>query len=224
MQSSCVHVHSSLASGHIIPLHPHHPADAMLTAITGLSITLHPVHGLFACALNGYRAELQTPVTLTEHTHQLHTLFTFQGARRFLGSAKRGNLFIALPISLLLQHTFVADLHQLMQQHPELRGRLVLLCQPDALYPALNTHAWSVILQSLAAMDIQLGLDVPFDQPGWADTARLAISPGCVLIRYPGMAEQASMSELATTIRNCRQRDWPLLVDHRQPDTGMVIQ
>ena len=232
MQSSCVHLHSSLASQAAMPLQ--HPQNAMpatdkrLSAITSPSVRLQPVHGLFESQLSGYRVDFH-PTTVRsgtvrpEYTQQQYIRCLSEAVRGFLNSDKQGQLFMALPVSLLLRPLFIAELRQLIQQHASLHGKLVLLCQPDKLYPDLSEHIFTrQRVQSLSTPGIQLGLDIPATQPCWADSVRFEHPPCCILIRYADAT--VPFTELAATIRICRLRHWPMLVDGPAENAGKTIQ
>jgi len=152
-------------------------------------------------------------------------LIVFNAARQFFACRKKGHLCIAMPTHLLMKLDLIEELHSFMNQHPMLHDRLVLLCQPDHAYPTLNNDIEIHLLaQRLSGMGIHLGIDIPGNCPAWANTGSLDLLSPYILIRHTvSMGDLANMCELASVIKNCRRKKWPLLTDCRQTDSGAIL-
>ncbi len=201
-----------------------HSADSLVASVTGLSVDLHPLHGLFECNNTAYLAKPRATDRFNIDGRQPQMLFILNAARQFFACRKPGYLFIAMPTQMLMKLDLIAGLHNFMNQHPMLHDRLVLLCQPDHAYPTLaNDTAIHLLAQRLSAMGIHLGIDIPGNCPAWANTDSLDLLSPYVLIRHTGsMGDLTYMCELASVIKNCRRKRWPLLADYQQADSGAM--
>jgi len=208
---------------HTLPMQ-RHCADSLVASVTGLSVDLHPLHDLFECNHTAYLAKPRATDRFNIDAYQSQMLFVFNAARQFFACRKQGHLCIAMPTHTLMKHDLIAALHTFMNQHPMLHDRLVLLCQPDHAYPTLNNDTEIHLLaQRLSAMGIRLGIDIPGNCPAWANTGSLDLLSPYILIRHTGsMGDLTYMCELASVIKNCRRKKWPLLADYQQTDSGVI--
>ncbi len=201
-----------------------HRAGSLVASVTGLAVDLYPLHGLFECNNTAYLAKPRATDRFNIDGLQAQILFILNAARQFFVCRKPGYLFIAMPTHTLMQLDLIAALHNVMDQHPMLHDRLVLLCQPDHAYPTLNNDTEIHLLaQRLSAMGIRLGIDIPGNCPAWANTGSLDLLSPYILIRHTGsMGDLTYMCELASVIKNCRRKKWPLLADYQQTDSGVI--
>ncbi|MBN4076911.1 hypothetical protein JYT48_01385 [Mariprofundus ferrooxydans] len=204
-------------------LAPRQRVASLLSAMTEVSVNLHPVHGLFENRKQGYRAEFHYAPTTMKNEIDLQITCMLKAIHRFLSNDKHDYLFIEVASHIILNQTFSDKLNTLMQYNPELSGHLILLLQLEKLnFNSAHERAIQALSQQLFMRGVQLGIEIKSNQSACFphQYIDLPASPH-ILITYSDlwMQQQSNIDVLNGIIRNFRSKTQPLWLDHHDHRT-----